>query len=117
MKRGQSACQCSEARTRTPPTPYRRPLGCYGRRFDRTSRKTIREALDSSEGQDVSFGSVLKLYVLAASLRRIDGTRNFARIHGSLRITPAMEAGIADHVWSLKELIELLQDKTKSAAA
>jgi transposase-like protein/IS1 family transposase len=29
---------------------------------------------------------------------------NFCQIHGSLRITPAMEAGIADHVWSVKEL-------------
>ena len=25
---------------------------------------------------------------------------NFCRIHQSLRVTPAMEAGIADHVWS-----------------
>jgi IS1 family transposase len=33
---------------------------------------------------------------------------NFAKIHGSLRCTPAMEAGVSDHVWSLEELIELL---------
>jgi hypothetical protein len=30
---------------------------------------------------------------------------NFCRIHGSLRITPAMAAGIADHVWDLAELL------------
>jgi len=30
---------------------------------------------------------------------------NFCRIHGSLRVTPAMEAEITDHVWSLGELI------------
>lgn len=30
---------------------------------------------------------------------------NFCRIHGSLRVTPAMEAGITDHVWSLPELL------------
>jgi len=30
---------------------------------------------------------------------------NFCRIHGSLRITPAMAAGITDHVWTLEELI------------
>jgi hypothetical protein len=30
---------------------------------------------------------------------------NFCRIHGSLRITPAMAAGITDHVWDLTELI------------
>jgi len=33
---------------------------------------------------------------------------NFCRIHQSLRVTPAMEAGIADHVWSLEEIIDLL---------
>jgi IS1 family transposase len=33
---------------------------------------------------------------------------NFARIHQSLRVTPAMEAGIADHVWSLNEIVALL---------
>jgi len=30
---------------------------------------------------------------------------NFCRIHKSLRVTPAMEAGIADHVWELTELL------------
>jgi hypothetical protein len=29
---------------------------------------------------------------------------NFARIHKSLRVTPAMAAGISDHVWSLEEI-------------
>jgi hypothetical protein len=33
---------------------------------------------------------------------------NFCRIHQSLRVTPAMEAGISDHVWSVDELITLL---------
>ena len=32
---------------------------------------------------------------------------NFARIHKTLRVTPAMEAGVADHVWSLEELAGL----------
>jgi hypothetical protein len=29
---------------------------------------------------------------------------NFCRVHKTLRVTPAMEAGIADHVWSVREL-------------
>ena len=33
---------------------------------------------------------------------------NFCRIHQSLRVTPAMEAGISDHVWSLEEVVSLL---------
>jgi IS1 family transposase len=30
---------------------------------------------------------------------------NFCRVHRTLRITPAMEAGITDHVWTIGELI------------
>ena len=30
---------------------------------------------------------------------------NFCRIHQSLRVTPAMEAGIADHAWKIRELL------------
>jgi IS1 family transposase len=33
---------------------------------------------------------------------------NFCKIHQSLRVTPAMEAGISDHAWSIEELIGLL---------
>lgn len=33
---------------------------------------------------------------------------NFARVHTSLRVTPTMEAGITDHVWTLKEIVGLL---------
>jgi len=33
---------------------------------------------------------------------------NFCRIHQTLRVTPAMEAGIADHVWTIEEVVELL---------
>lgn len=32
---------------------------------------------------------------------------NFGRIHKTLRVTPAMEAGIADHFWSLEEIAKL----------
>lgn len=30
---------------------------------------------------------------------------NFCRIHKSLRVTPTMEAGITNHIWSMEELI------------
>jgi hypothetical protein len=34
---------------------------------------------------------------------------NFGRVHQTLRVTPAMEAGIADHVWSVEEIVGLLE--------
>ena len=33
---------------------------------------------------------------------------NFCRIHQSLRVTPAMEAGVADHVWGIEEIVNLM---------
>lgn len=40
---------------------------------------------------------------------------NFCRVHRSLRVTPAMEAKIADHVWTLEELVGLLEIKEREA--
>jgi hypothetical protein len=34
---------------------------------------------------------------------------NFARIHSTLRITPAMEAKITQHVWTIEEIPGLLE--------
>ena len=34
---------------------------------------------------------------------------NFARVHKTLRITPAMAAGISDHVWSYEEIAALAE--------
>jgi hypothetical protein len=33
---------------------------------------------------------------------------NFGRMHQTLRVTPAMEAGTATHVWSIEEIVALL---------
>lgn len=41
---------------------------------------------------------------------------NFCRVHQTLRVTPAMEAGIAEPVWSLEEVVFLL-DRSASIAA
>jgi hypothetical protein len=35
---------------------------------------------------------------------------NFARIHSTLRVTPAMEAGITRHVWTIEEILGLLDE-------
>ncbi|HLJ29999.1 MAG TPA: DDE-type integrase/transposase/recombinase [Candidatus Angelobacter sp.] len=31
---------------------------------------------------------------------------NFCRVHQTLRVTPAMEHGITDHIWTIRELLE-----------
>ena len=30
---------------------------------------------------------------------------NFGRIHRSLRVTPAMEAGVTDHLWKMEDVL------------
>lgn len=36
---------------------------------------------------------------------------NFCRIHQTLRVTPAMAAGVADHVWDVEDIAALLESK------
>lgn len=35
---------------------------------------------------------------------------NFGRIHKTLHVTPAMQADVSDHVWSLEEIAALAQE-------
>lgn len=46
-----------------------------------------------------------KLENLKAAVTLYFAHYNFCRVHRSLRVTPAMEAGLTDHVWSLSELL------------
>jgi hypothetical protein len=39
---------------------------------------------------------------------------NFCRIHKSLRVTPAMETGLTDHVWDLEEVLEMVETNRKN---
>jgi hypothetical protein len=38
----------------------------------------------------------------------IESRRKADGVHQTLRVTPAMEAGIPDHVWSIEEILGLL---------
>ena len=42
---------------------------------------------------------------------------NFARVHQTLRVTPAMEAGVSDHGWSIAEIVALLDAPIEAGAA
>jgi IS1 family transposase len=35
---------------------------------------------------------------------------NFCRVHKTLRVTPAMEAGLAHHVWTVEELVAIMPE-------
>ena len=40
---------------------------------------------------------------------------NFARVHHTLKTTPAVTAGIADRVWTLEEMVGLLEAREAEA--
>jgi len=46
-----------------------------------------------------------KLSHLKAAVALYFAFYNFCRVHSSLRVAPAMEAGLAGHVWSIAELL------------
>lgn len=54
-----------------------------------------------------AFSKKIENHMAAISLHYMH--YNFCRIHQSLRITPAMAAGVSEHVWSLDEVIALLK--------
>jgi len=39
---------------------------------------------------------------------------NFVRIHQTLRVTPAMEAGVTDHLWTIPEMLSILEKQNIS---
>jgi IS1 family transposase len=61
-----------------------------------------------------AFSKKLENHVAAIALHFM--YYNFARIHRTLRVTPAMAAGVSNHVWSIEEIVGLLSAADKKAA-
>jgi hypothetical protein len=40
---------------------------------------------------------------------------NFCRIHQTTRVTPAMAAGLCDHVWELTDIAKLVEERENAA--
>lgn len=40
---------------------------------------------------------------------------NFVRIHGTLKSTPALRAGVTDRKWSVRDIVKLLEEKENSS--
>ncbi len=64
------------------------------------------ERWHDSPGAILAFSKMLENHRWAVALHFIHS--NFCRVHQALRVTSAMEAGIANHVCSIKELVARL---------
>jgi IS1 family transposase len=61
-----------------------------------------------------AFSKKLENHIAAISLHFM--YYNFVRIHQTLRITPAMAAGVSDHVWEIDDIVSLLEGGKASQA-
>lgn len=98
------------------------PAQCCGTRTHRVMGNPDPEHISTSyaERQNLTMRMSMRRFtrLTNAFSKKVDGTRNavalhfmhynFARVHQTLRVTPAMEAGIADHVWTVEEIASLL---------
>lgn len=82
---------------------YKHVSTSYAERADLTLRMGCRRFTRLTN----AFSKKVENHAWAVSLHLMH--YNFARIHRTLRITPAMAAGVTDHVWSLEEIAALSQ--------
>lgn len=83
----------------------------YVERQNLTMRMSMRRFTRLTNG----FSKKLENHAAAVALHYMH--YNFARIHRTLRVTPAMEAGLSNHVWSIEEIVGLLEMAEKEPAA
>ena len=73
-------------------------------RANLTMRMGMRRFTRSTNG----FSKKIECHMHAVSLHMLH--YNFGRVHKSLRVTPAMQAGVADHVWTFEEIVNLVSE-------
>jgi hypothetical protein len=60
-----------------------------------------------------AFSKKLKNHVAAVAL--YVAHYNFCRVHETLRVTPAMQLGVTDHIWTIGELVDAALDGVLAA--
>lgn len=59
-----------------------------------------------------AFSKKLTNHVAAIALFMVH--YNFCKVHGTIKKTPAMAAGITDHVWSIDEIVAALEERERA---
>lgn len=80
----------------------------YVERLNLTMRMSMRRYTRLTNG----FSKKIENHAAAVSLHFMH--YNFCRVHKTLGTTPAVAAGVADHVWKLSEIIALLDDAERA---
>jgi hypothetical protein len=61
-----------------------------------------------------AFSKLVEHHVAAVALHFM--YYNFIKIHSTLRVTPAMAAGVADHLWEMTDVVRLVEEKEAADA-
>jgi IS1 family transposase len=75
--------------------------------FVERSNLTMRMSMRRFARLTNAFSKKIENHIAALSLYFM--YYNFCRVHQTLRVTPAMEAGVTDHVWEIEEIVALLK--------
>jgi IS1 family transposase len=75
--------------------------------FVERSNLTMRMSMRRFARLTNAFSKKIENHIAALSLYFM--YYNFCRVHQTLRVTPAMEAGVTDHVWEIEEIVALLE--------
>lgn len=85
------------------------PAQCIGERQNLTMRMSMRRFTRLTNG----FSKKVENHVAALALYFM--YYNFVRIHQTLRITPAMAAGVTERVWEVEDIVKLMETTEKRA--
>jgi IS1 family transposase len=98
------------------------PIECTGAEVKRISGNPVKEYVSTSfvERQNLTMRMSMRRFTRLTNgfSKKVENHvyhlalhymyYNFCRIHKTLRVTPAMEAGVTDHVWSIEEIVKLV---------
>jgi hypothetical protein len=80
--------------------------GCHGRDPETDPLPTMRMSMRRFTRLTNAFSKKVENHAAAIAVYFM--YYNFGRVHQTLRVTPAMKAGVSTHVWSVEEIVSLL---------
>lgn len=93
-------------------SPARRHISTsYVERQNLTMRMAMRRFTRLTNG----FSKKLENHIAAVSLHFMH--YNFVRIHQTLKVTPAMAAGVTDRLWEMSDIVQLLEEREERLSA
>ncbi len=101
------------------------PAKCIGSRQHRVTGKPKKDQVSTShvERQNLTMRMSMRRFtrLTNAFSKKIENLMhavalhfmyyNFVRIHRTLKVTPAMEAGVTDKLWNLEDIVKLLEER------